>query len=355
MAEFLSVVEDFVGGDADFPPSYSEATTSNSPSSTPLSGPRGSSSSSNNGAFLPSSLTSTFTSPIAFHLETLPARMRSSQQAHANEQAARDLETITVLAPAIEAFLRDLGTNPSRGPPPLAELTLVPASAVPRGWALSGGAERRREGEIVRIVRVEGLTSETTSDSKGGSKANGDRKGGKKGSSRFNPSSANDDDDDDGGYTYTGSRSEGFDEWGRFNDGDEDALAEVGAGTYFRDERMARRLAGYLQPKAEVLVERKQIQQAVVDAKKDKGFWWGRKKSESSSPASPLSPQVASPPPEKGSSLSPLGAAPIVQGDDRVSMVVRAQEVTFRKENDFGVWESRSGFGIVVTIMVKKP
>jgi hypothetical protein len=36
-------------------------------------------------------------------------------------------------------------------------------------------------------------------------------------------------------------------------------------------------------------------------------------------------------------------------------MVVRADEVTFRKENDFGVWESRTGYGIVVRIRVKKP
>ncbi|KAK0648628.1 hypothetical protein B0T16DRAFT_408531 [Cercophora newfieldiana] len=113
---------------------------------------------------------------------------------------------------------------------------------------------------------------------------------------------------------------------------------------------MARRLAGYLQPKAEVVTERKQIQQAVVDAKKEKGFRWGRKKSEGASTPSPaIMVPVGS---QKGSSY--LEAAPIVQGDDRVNMTVQADEVTFRKENDFGVWESRSGFGIVVTIRVKK-
>jgi hypothetical protein len=39
--------------------------------------------------------------------------------------------------------------------------------------------------------------------------------------------------------------------------------------------------------------------------------------------------------------------------DDRVEMVVRAEEVTFRKENEFGVWESMSGFGIVVTVKTR--
>ncbi|KAK3938840.1 hypothetical protein QBC46DRAFT_159378 [Diplogelasinospora grovesii] len=32
------------------------------------------------------------------------------------------------------------------------------------------------------------------------------------------------------------------------------------------------------------------------------------------------------------------------------SMVVRPQVVTFRRANEFGVWESTSGFGIVVVV-----
>ncbi|KAK4446514.1 hypothetical protein QBC34DRAFT_411362 [Podospora aff. communis PSN243] len=349
MAELLSMVGDLAitdGNNDDLPPSYSESTTSSIPR------PNFRSSNPNSSTTrLPPSLTSHFTSPIAAHLSSLPSRLRSAQQAHANSQAAADLETITVLAPAIEDFLHDLGSDPSRAPPPRAELTLVPASAVPRGWALSGAAERRREGEVVRVVRVEGISppdAKGKGDSKGSDKKG---KGEKASSSSWNP--AVNDDDDDEGFTYTGARGEGFDEWGRFNDGEDDGLSEVGAGTYFRDERMARRLSGYLQPKAEVFVERKQIQQAVVDAKKEKGFRWGRKKSESSSPvASPSQAQVPVVKTEQG---SPGGPGPIVQGDDRVSMVVRADEVTFRKENDFGVWESRTGFGIVVRIRVKKP
>jgi hypothetical protein len=35
-------------------------------------------------------------------------------------------------------------------------------------------------------------------------------------------------------------------------------------------------------------------------------------------------------------------------------MTVRANEVTFRKENEFGVWETRNGVAVVVTIKVRK-
>ncbi|KAK0612066.1 hypothetical protein B0T14DRAFT_571902 [Immersiella caudata] len=362
MAEFLSIVEDLALTDNnnDLPPSYSESTTSSISRSGLL---RSTNSSNNNNdnnninttAAPPHSAAFPFTSPIASHLSSLPSRLRSAQQAHANTQAAADLQTIDALVPAIEDFLRDLSSNPSRAPPPLAELTLVPASAVPRGWALTGAAERRKEGEVVRVVQVQGISPASGKKGKGDSKGSSDRKGkGEKDSSSWNARGNDGDDDDDEGYTYTGARGEGFDEWGRFNDGEDDRMSEPGVGTYFRDERMARRLAGYLQPKPEVHVERKQIQQAVVESKKEKGFRWGRKKSEGSS-STTLSPQVVAPAVEKTEKGSTVGGGPIVQGGDRVTMVVRADEVTFRKENDFGVWEGRTGYGIVVRVRVKKP
>jgi hypothetical protein len=66
-----------------------------------------------------------------------------------------------------------------------------------------------------------------------------------------------------------------------------------------------------------------------------------KKAAEQSSPGlpSPVSPGLPSP------------ASP--GEDDAVKMTVRAEEVTFRRENDFGVWESMSGWGIVVTVRVR--
>ncbi|KAK3348721.1 hypothetical protein B0T25DRAFT_228218 [Lasiosphaeria hispida] len=323
-ATMASLISDLDALTDDLPPTYTESTTT---TSTPD---------------LPPSLTSYYTSPITTHLSSLPARLRAAHAAHLTTQASRDLEIITRLAPAVETFLRDL-TSSARAPPAVAELTLVPAAAVPRGWALSGAAERRREGEAVRVVRVDSGKEDPAKPS-GGSKAV------EAGYAARNDDDDDDDDDDsdgDGRARGNGDGEPGFDEWGRFNDGDGDGGESAGVPAswwYFRDEGVARRLAGYLQPKAEVKTERRQIQQAVLDAKKQSSGWrWGRKKSGSES-----APAASSPPP-----FSP-SPAPVVEADDRVNMTIRAMEVTFRKENDLGVWETRNGFGIVVTVKVKQ-
>lgn len=341
------------------PPSYLEATHTGSSFTTTTNTTSPIPTSATSNGTLPSSLTDYFTSPIATHLASLPSRIRESQQARVNEQAARDLDVVTQLVGPIEIFLRDLGTISSRGPPPRAELTLVPAAAVPRGWALSGAAERRREGEVVQLVRVEDPTAVSDTKGKGGS-SNPEKGGFAPTGPALASASALTTDEDDDGYNPSGARAAGFDEWGRFDADDEFLTSSYAPSTapapanwyYFRDEGMARRLAGYLQPRAAVHVERRQIQQAVVDGKKaareeKAGGWrWGRKKSEaSSSSATP----VASP-----SQMTSSPAVLVVDQDDRVNMTVRAEEVTFRRENDFGIWESRTGYGIVVTVTVKR-
>jgi hypothetical protein len=143
-----------------------------------------------------------------------------------------------------------------------------------------------------------------------------------------------------------------FGEWGRFDsyEGSSDGTGKGrGSEWWFRDEDMARRLAAYLRP--EPNLERKRVQATVVERKvveKEKSGWgrWGlggsrKKAAEQSSPGlpSPVSPGLPSP------------ASP--GEDDAVKMTVRAEEVTFRRENDFGVWESMSGWGIVVTVRVR--
>jgi hypothetical protein len=112
---------------------------------------------------------------------------------------------------------------------------------------------------------------------------------------------------------------------------------------------MAKRLAAYLRP--EPNLERKHVQAVVVEKKvseKEKSGWgrWGlgggKKKA-----AEQTSPVLSSP-------VSPALSSPTSGGEnDAVKMTVRAEEVTFRKENEFGLWESRTGWGIVVTVRVK--
>ncbi|KXX77405.1 hypothetical protein MMYC01_206060 [Madurella mycetomatis] len=309
----------------DLPPSY-ESITSPSPSSSSNIHP------------LPS--------PLTDHLRTLPARLRETHWARMTTQASRDLDTTSLIVPHIEAFLADL--TALRGTarcPPVAELTLVPAAAVPPGWVMTGAAERRKEGEAVRVGRVD-------------MRKLGGEKGGDDAASVSGGLGLGSDEDDDGdGRTSSLAPGEaGFDEWGRFDTEDSGDAGRGGGGGewWFRDEEMARRLAAYLRP--EPNLERRHVQAAVAErktapAKEEKpssGWRWGlgggssRKKGagEEKSPLpSPVTPSSPSPVVGAGGEI-----------DDWVKMTVRAEEVTFRKENEFGVWESRSGWGVVVTI-----
>lgn len=329
MAELFGLVEDFIPSTTDHLPSYREATTSSThhnttPSHHPPHPPPSSSSSS------PAPLSTVFISPIAAHFDALPSRLRAAQHARASDQAALDLDTITLLVPAIEAFLRDLDATPAR----VAELTLVPASSVPRarGWALSDGAERRREGEVVRVIRVDDL-ADTKLDSKTTTT--------EKGRPAPPPPTDDDDDDDPAAQIHKDSRAYGFDAWGRFDDASPlDGPAATNTPpppTFFTDEDIARRLASYLEPKAEVKVERRAVQ-AAVESSSSSRWRWGRKKEEAPGGFAAVTAVSAAAPELAGT------------GGGGVKVTVRAEEVTFRRENEIGLWESLSGFGVVVRV-----
>lgn len=314
---------------SDLPPppySYSQSPSAGFSSTRPLVGV---------GALDPSLYTSHH---LAAHLSSLPARLRESQAARSTRQAASDLAVVERILPHIEAFLADIVSLPR--PPPTAELAFVPAPAVPTPWTLTGAAERRREGDMVQLVRLE-LPDVDGKDGKGGGKGQQPPTPTSAGSSSLRPE------------RDWSSRTENlFDEWGRWgDDAPGDGQRQAGGWWWWRDESTARRLAAYLQPAPHVVkTERRAVQAAVVEEKmknKKSGWGWGlgRKKGggggeASSAATTPTSPTVA--------------ASPILGQDDRVNMAVRADEITFRKENEFGVWESMSGWGIVVVVTIKR-
>ncbi|KAK0750278.1 hypothetical protein B0T18DRAFT_437521 [Schizothecium vesticola] len=334
MAELFGLIEDFIpSSNDDGLPSYREATTSSSSHHNPASSSNTTPSHHPPTASSPGPLSTVFISPIAAHFDALPSRLRAAQNARASDQAARDLDTITLLVPAIEAFLRDLDVSPA----PVAELTLVPASSVPRarGWVLSDGAERRREGEVVRVIRVDDL-AETKLDSKSPTTTSGEK-------GRPPPPSTSHDDDDEeetSSRVHKDARANGFDAWGRFDDASPlDApftSTTAPPPTFFTDEDIARRLASYLEPKAEVKVERRAVQ-AAVEPSSSRWRWGGRKKEERGGFAAVTAVSAAAP-----------GLAGT--GGGGVKVTVRAEEVTFRRENEIGLWESLSGFGVVVRV-----
>jgi hypothetical protein len=40
--------------------------------------------------------------------------------------------------------------------------------------------------------------------------------------------------------------------------------------------------------------------------------------------------------------------------EEAVVMTVRPEEVTFRRENEFGIWESKNGYGLVVRVRTRR-
>ncbi|KAL8296601.1 hypothetical protein RB597_005943 [Gaeumannomyces tritici] len=304
---------------------------------------------------------SLYTSHLAAHLSTLPERLRESQRARSTRQAASDLDVVERVLPHLEAFLADIVSLPR--PPPAAELTFVPAAAVPQPWGLTGAAERRREGELVQLVRLElpEPAVVVVVDGKSGGGGSGcsgsDVKHSKTGPpatttpvTEKTPTSAASANSSLRPERDWPSRSENlFDEWGRWGDdaaGSGDGQ-QAASWWWWRDEGAARRLAAYLQPAPVVRTERRAVQAAVVEEKKKRSGWgWGRSRKGGESSSTPTSPNPQSSP--------TVAASPILGQDERVNMTVRADEITFRKENDFGVWESMSGWGIVVVVTIKR-
>jgi len=253
---------------------------------------------------------------LTAYLHALPSQVAAAGAAHRGAQAARDLELLALLAPLIEAFLADAA---ERYPPPaLAELTLVPEAAAPAPWAPSGAADRRRDGVLVQLARV-------------AAPAAGDEKKGAARNAKTSTAGASEGERDWGSAL--------FDEWGRF-DGDEGggAASEGGAAWWWADEAMARRLAGHLNPRmGEGATASRGVERVAVAEEARSGWGWGKR---------------------KGAEPRPAAAAAAGRADveerHAISMAVRADEVTFRRENNFGVWESMTGWGIVVTLRFRR-
>ncbi|KAK4145159.1 uncharacterized protein C8A04DRAFT_27164 [Dichotomopilus funicola] len=326
------------------PPSYSEATTTPSYLPSPTS-------TLSNG--LPPA------SPLTTHLRALPARFRTARLARQSAQAADELGLAALLVPHVEGFLAELtaaggglaGSSSASFSGPAwtrrgtasgirGELTLVPVGVVPNGARMSGLEERIGDGEVVRVGFVDVAVEE---EGGGFGEKGGEKKGGTNRNGDGNAS----------GGALREQVNTGFDEWGRFDTHPSRSDSDTN-GWWFRDEDMARRLATYLRP--EPVLERKRVQATVVQAKtveKEKSGWsrWGlggggRKRSTSSVGSEQMSPGLPSP-------ISPVLSSPVLSAeDDAVRMAVTAQEVTFRKENDFGVWESLTGWGVVVAVRI---
>ncbi|KAH9896222.1 hypothetical protein F4778DRAFT_259390 [Xylariomycetidae sp. FL2044] len=287
----------------------------------------------NAGVVGPSSLDpESLTYALQSQLASLPARIKAQGQARSAQQSFDDAEILEYITPDIEQFLTELGSRHTA--PPLATLTLVPGTAVPPSSSLSGMEDIRRRGEIGRVarVRIEYVPRDTKSSSAFLRQHEG-------------PSD----------QTWTSGRE--FSDWGRFGDprspvdgeGSTTMMTDASKMLWWRDEEMAHRLAGYLQPRRDGSAEAPKASSVVQDVveqrlpaqKEKKGWGWGRKRVESNAADTPPLSSVAGP---SGTTRS------VSRGGDKVRMTVRAEEVAFRHENDFGIFESVNGWAIVVTV-----
>lgn len=249
----------------------------------------------------------------------LSARLGSLRQQIDSEQATRSLsrdqidsQTLAYITPVLEDVLSSIASiHPL---PALVVTTFVPAGAVTGGWIPVEDNEDVR-GELHKTVRISKQT-----------KGCGDVK---------RPQQQSD-------QEQVAGRE--FDGWGRWQDDDTSSSNADGEGElWWSDEDMARRLARYMQP----------------DNRPSSGG--GRaaplpsKEGDShrSSALRLILDRVANRVPEplvsgKAPAAGSSSQTQPVKGD--VSLTVNAEEVTFRKENDFGLWESMTGWGIVARV-----
>ncbi|KAH6713811.1 hypothetical protein BKA61DRAFT_50050 [Leptodontidium sp. MPI-SDFR-AT-0119] len=115
---------------------------------------------------------------------------------------------------------------------------------------------------------------------------------------------------------------------------------------YWEDEDMAKRLAGYLRPpprdpRTLELPMRKE-QMAPQPQSKGWGFF-GKKKSEERPPLIED---------RQDSSSNTKGRLSGRESEDRVVVDVKAEEVVFRTENEYGMYGSEEGWGIVVKLRI---
>jgi hypothetical protein len=251
------------------------------------------------------------TSIFALQLYSLRSRIASQQASQASAREQRDNQVLAILVPHVESILSSIGAL--QPPPALAEAKLVPEEAITSEWQLSDDTERAA-GEIRRVVRVKAISKldgqATSSSSKGGAPV---------------PQQSNDD------------------EWGW--NGSAEQSTKPDPLLWWDDEGMAIRLARSLQPDrpAAPAASSSRTQQPAPAAQAKKSSRWklfngssiGKQSNEPALPSAPRPTWSSS------NELEP-------------QMTVKAESVTFRRENEFGIWESKSGWGIVIKVRIPR-
>lgn len=330
-----------------------------------------------------------FGQALRTHLSDLPNRIRSSSTRNQTAQNTADLATISLLIPHVEYFLSAAAqkvSSPSWNRSTLlGALYLVPSSAISPAAELGDLHERCREGEFIRVVRVK---SHNYFREKGGTAKSGHEKGSPEKTVSYRAPGAS---EAIGSLRrWDPARDEHFDSWGRFgneaapphhsirtsnainvNYGFEDNCSHVDdrendmdlrseeelrsrCMIWWSDERTAKRLASYLQPASESAqsLERTKVQNTVAlslsssnsSCRKDANI--GKKKSWFGLGSSK---KMGKKPVEEVEPVEEIPGIP----EERVDLDFKAQELKFQQENEFGLFEIVSGWGIVASVKIR--
>ncbi|CEJ81812.1 hypothetical protein VHEMI01922 [[Torrubiella] hemipterigena] len=239
---------------------------------------------------------------FASHLTALRSEISSEQAARLSVQDQSDNNTLSLIIPYVEELLSSISSI--HPPPSLVEATLVPDAVIDSTWKPTDDDERR-DGEYRSVIRITQHTKMPTD-------------------TKQRPVETNN----------TGGSSSGFSDWGRMP-GDAPAAPCPSSTLWWSDERTARRLAKHLQPGRPTLSVDRQTVQARAEENRKASRW---------NPFKMSSGDIVPRPPASRSA----------DNSEDITMKISPREVTFRKENAFGIWESITGWGIHIQVRIRQ-
>ncbi|GFP58580.1 hypothetical protein ACSS6W_005846 [Trichoderma asperelloides] len=235
-----------------------------------------------------------YASLFSSHVANLRTQISASQAYRASVTDDRDSYILSIIFPYVEEFISSISDiYPT---PRLAEAILVPDAAVSNGWRFND-EDDKRDGEYKTLIRVCEAKKKDGNDEK---KQWPSEKGA--GSSLLTTETNN----------------------------------ETSPALWWESENTALRLAKHLQPQRPAASSSTDGQAA-----KDSGS------SSSSSKKSGLRGLF-----KRSENIPQHVASKEERPVERVTMTTRAEEVTFRKENEFGIWETRTGWGIIMRVRI---
>lgn len=238
---------------------------------------------------------------LAGHLTALRSEISSERANRLSAQDQSDNNILALIIPHVEELLSSISTL--HPPPSLVEATLVPDAVIDSTWSPTDDDERR-DGEYRSVIRIAQHTK-TPTDTK------------------QRPVQTNN----------TGGWSSGFTDWGRIPD-NVPSTPSATSSLWWSDETAARRIAKHLQPDRPTLsVDRKTVQARAEENRKANR--WNPFKMSS------------------GDIVPQPRASRSTSQDEDITMKITPREVTFRKENAFGIWESLTGWGIHIQIRIR--